>query len=241
MDKPALISLTFDDGLRCQLKSGVPILDKYDLPATFFLTANTWPIHKDGCSHPDWPKVEWNEDDVQFLRSMIQRGHEIGSHSVNHKNPDFPNLNFNLNFDPKDEAEKSKRLIESWLGGEIPSFCYPFCKKPHALKSAVTAAGYRQARAGHGGHSYYSAQDSLDWFDVDCRLISENENVDGWMRPGCWHILMFHGIGTINDGWRPISVPEFTRQMTELAKHRDSGVVEVVTFKEGADRLRRPK
>jgi hypothetical protein len=33
-------------------------------------------------------------------------------------------------------------------------------------------------------------------------------------------------------------VAEFARQMAELAKHRDSGAVEVVTFKDGADRLR---
>ena len=39
----------------------------------------------------------------------------------------------------------------------------------------------------------------------------------------------------------PITLEEFGTQMAELAKHRDSGAVEVVTFKDGADRLRRPK
>jgi Polysaccharide deacetylase len=31
---------TFDDGLRCQFEQAVPILDRYRLPATFFLVAN---------------------------------------------------------------------------------------------------------------------------------------------------------------------------------------------------------
>jgi hypothetical protein len=50
---------------------------------------------------------------------------------------------------------------------------------------------------------------------------------------------MFHGIG--DDGWSSIPEAEFARQMAELAKHRDSDDVDVVTFKDGADRLRQAK
>jgi peptidoglycan/xylan/chitin deacetylase (PgdA/CDA1 family) len=241
MDKPALVSLTFDDGLRCQFERAVPILDQYGFPATFFLTANTSPIHMDWHDHPDWRKTEWNEEDIQLLRSMVQRGHEIESHAVNHKVPDPKSPKFDPNFDPKFEAEESKRLIESWMGIKIPSFCYPFCGKPEALKSAIIAAGYKQARAGATGLSYYSPQESVDLFDVDCRQITANENVGGWIRPDRWHILMFHGIGDWQDGWEPITVDQFATQMAELAKYRDSGAVEVVTFKDGAERLRQPK
>ena len=43
------------------------------------------------------------------------------------------------------------------------------------------------------GSSYYDASDSgsLDRFNVDCRQISQNENVSEWLRPGCWHVLTF--------------------------------------------------
>ena len=67
----ALVSLTFDDGLRCQFEQAVPILDRYELPATFFLVANTDPIHTDGSTHPDWRKSDWNERDIQFFKGMI--------------------------------------------------------------------------------------------------------------------------------------------------------------------------
>lgn len=242
MDKPALVSLTFDDGLRCQFERAVPILDQYGFLATFFLIANTDPICTDGCEHPDWRKIDWNANDIQLLKSAAQRGHEIGSHSVWHKDPEPHSPKFRQDFDPTFEAEESKRLIEGWMGMEIPSFCYPFCKKPDPLKNAVIAAGYKQARSGADA-IYYPVQSRIDYFNVDCRLIGRygTENVDGWLQPDCWHVLMFHGIGTINDGWWPISVPEFTRQMAELAKHQDSGAVEVVTFKDGATRLRQPK
>jgi peptidoglycan/xylan/chitin deacetylase (PgdA/CDA1 family) len=231
MDKP-FVSLTFDDGLRNQIERAVPILDRYGLAGTFFLIANTYPVHE----RPTWRKSEWNSKDVEDLNNMVLRGHEIGSHSVNHKDPQS-----DPSFDPILEAEQSKQLIETWMGWtgkkQITSFCYPFCKKPDALKSAVKAAKYEQARAGSTGLSYYSPHELIDLFDVDCRQITPNENVGSWIQPKRWHVLMFHGIGDWQDGWAPISVDEFSRQMVELAKHRDSGAVDVVTFKEGADRF----
>jgi hypothetical protein len=228
--EPALVSLTFDDGLRCQFERAVPILDEHGLAATFFLVANTDPILKDGASHPEWRKTNWSEEDTQFLRSMVQRGHEVGAHSVSHRFPE-------LDDDPKGEAENSKRWIEARLDVEVPSYCYPGHHITPPIREAVIKAGYKQARLGFNAR-YYSPQDSVDWFEVDCRFIAENENVCGWVRPGCWHVLMFHGIGTLNDGFAPITVDQFTTQMAELAKQRDSGAVEVVTFKDAAERLR---
>lgn len=248
MDKLALISLTFDDGLLCQFEQAVPILDQYNLPATFFLVANTDPIHTDGCPHPDWRKTDWSEKDIQFFKSMSKRGHEFGAHSVHHRQP-F------LDADPKGEAEVSKQWIEDRLDVDVPSYCYPFTYITEPIKSAVISAGYKQARWG-ANRAYGPDQNPTDFFKVDCRHVARDnqsavligatshcvgtdgaEDVGGWLQPD-WYVLMFHGIGTINDGWWPISVSEFARQMAALAKYRDAGVAEVVTFKDGADRLR---
>lgn len=76
MDKPALITLTFDDGLRCQFQQAVPILNQYGFPATFFLVANAGPIHTDGYAERigfKWPKIAWNADDIRFLKAMVER------------------------------------------------------------------------------------------------------------------------------------------------------------------------
>jgi peptidoglycan/xylan/chitin deacetylase (PgdA/CDA1 family) len=233
MEEPALVSLTFDDGLRSQLERALPILDQYGLSATFFLVANTDPIHTDGCTHPDWRKTDWSEEDIQFLRGMVQRGHEIGAHSVHHRRPELDN-------DPKFEAEGSKQWIEDRLGEEVLSYCYPFYHLTQSIRNAVIGAGYRQARWG-AKQSYYTRQNSLDWFAVDCRQISRtNENVAGWIRSGCWHVLTFHGIGNEQDGWEPITEAEFARQMAKLAGYRESGLAEIVTFKDAADLLRQP-
>jgi peptidoglycan/xylan/chitin deacetylase (PgdA/CDA1 family) len=240
MTRPALVSLTFDDGLRCQFERAVPILDQYGFPATFFLAANTAPAHVDWCSHPCWRKITWCEGDIQLLRGLIQRGHEIGSHSVWHLMPEPGHLLFCPDFNPQFEVEESKRLIEGWMDEKISSFGYPFYRKPNSVKNAVIAAGYKQARAGPTGRSYaYSPQESIDLYDVDSHQISrQGESVGSWVRPNCWHVLTFHGIGGEQDGWEPITVAEFIRQMADLAKLRDSGTVEVVTFKDGAERFR---
>jgi peptidoglycan/xylan/chitin deacetylase (PgdA/CDA1 family) len=222
-----LVSLTFDDGLRCQFDRAVPILDHYGLPATFFLVANTDPMHTDGHPHPDWRKIDWSVDDIQLLKGMAQRGHEIGAHSMTHRRPE-------LDENPRHEAEGSKLWIESRLELEVPSYCYPFCHVTDAIKNAVVSAGYTQARSGASGLSYYSPKSVSDWFAIDCRMVTQNEDVCKWVQPSRWHILMFHGIGTWNDGWEPITAEQFAAQIVELARMRDDGIVEVVTFKEGA-------
>jgi peptidoglycan/xylan/chitin deacetylase (PgdA/CDA1 family) len=240
----ALISLTFDDGLRCHFERALPILNAHGLPATFFLVANSDRVLKDGLRHPRWKKTNWNKKDIQLFTSMIQQGHEIGSHSVHHRHP-F------LDGDPGYEAECSKKWIEDRLAIEVSSYCYPFCHFTEPIKSAVIKAGYKQARWG-ANEAYYPVEAVIDPFRIDCRLISKFsyervrdnfigkygvERVGDWLRPGCWHVLMFHGIGVIKDGWWPIPVAEFARQIEELAALRDGGAVEVVTFNEGARRF----
>lgn len=238
MDDLALVSLTFDDGFRCQFERALPILNSYGIPATFFLIANQDPTHDRWAGHiNDWWKIDWREDDIAMLKQLVQDRHEIGSHSVTHHPTKMP-------LQPDIEARESKRLIEGWVGTNVSSFCYPLYRSHAYLANAVTNAGYEQARGGgtppnYGPRaSYYTFPHNatLDRFNVDCRQISMNEDVSAWMQPGRWHVLTFHGIGGEKDGWEPITLAQFTTQMGELARHRDSDVVEVVTFKDGAER-----
>lgn len=230
--RKALISLTFDGGLLCQFERAVPVLDTHGLPATFFLGANSESIFEDPWAEAKgytWHKISWSPDDIRLLKSMAARGHEIASPTVKHERHPA---------DPAYEATESKCLIEGWIGVEVPSFCYPFYDTIGAFKEPVIAAGYRQARSGKQ-NSFYAVGDSLDRFAVDCRQIAQTgEAVSAWVSPGCWHVVTFHGIGTEQDGWEPVTEIEFSRLMEEQARLRDSGQVEVVTFNDGAERLR---
>jgi len=239
----SLISITFDDGFRSQFERALPILDSYGLKATFFLIANDLPTHDryTGLHDNDWWKIDWRADDIVMLKEVLEEGHEIGSHSVSH-HPDM------LPIQPEIEARESRRLIEDRLGIKISSFCYPFYWSHSCLANAVKDAGYEQARGGGvapryvPSASYYAISKvaSVDRFNVDCRQISpRGDNVRDWLRDGCWHVLTYHGIGGDQDGWEPITIEQFSSQMTELASHRDSGAVEIVTFKDGVSRVSR--
>ena len=239
MDNPAIVSLTFDDGFRCQFEKALPILSRHGFLATFFLIANQDANHDRWSGHiNDWWKIDWREDDIAMLRQLAKEGHEIGSHSVTHDPNKMP-------MQPDTEARESKRLIDDWLGTKVSSFCYPFYRSHAYLANAVKDAGYGQARGGgttpsyrpQASHYAINHNNALDRLNVDCREVSRNEKVSGWIRPGHWHVLTYHGIGNEKDGWMPITVDQFSTQMAELAKFRDSNAVEVVTFKSGAERV----
>ena len=97
MDKPALVSLTFDDGLRCQFERAVPILDQHGFQATFSwlltLTQSTQTV----TSTRTGERRIGVRRTSSLLKDLIQRGHEIGAHSVTHRRPELDN-------DPKLEA-----------------------------------------------------------------------------------------------------------------------------------------
>lgn len=237
MDCHAVVSLTFDDGLRCQFEQAVPILDKFGFLATFFLTANSEPVHEFwlGAKTAGWRKITWSESDITSLKRLDAAGHEIGSHSVSHHWA-------TMSSQPDKEAIESKSFIENSLGIKVCSFCYPYYRSHAFLANAVNKAGYEQARGGgtpplygpRASHYTVPHDTKLDRFNIDCRQVSKRESVTEWIRAGCWHVLTFHGIGSERDGWEAIPVQEFARLMAELAEHRDSGALEVVTFAEGA-------
>jgi peptidoglycan/xylan/chitin deacetylase (PgdA/CDA1 family) len=230
--EPSLLTITFDDGLRCQFESALPILTQYRLPATFFLIANSDPLHEGR-----WPKIDWGVIDQRNLKEMVVQGHEMGSHSVTHGQHPHREARSVLEEGSVGETKDSKLWIEDRLSVEVESYSYPYYYATDAIKSAVIGAGYKQARRGKQDFRY-SPKNHIDWFDVDCRELGGDKDVCGWLQPGLWHVLTFHGIGTDDDGWSPVPVDQFAKHAAELAELRDSGALEVLTFNDAAKRLR---
>ena len=67
-NKKAAVCLTFDDGLDCHLDKVIPLLDSFNIKATFFCTGNSASIHN---RIPEWRKI-------------VENGHELGNHSLFH-------------------------------------------------------------------------------------------------------------------------------------------------------------
>lgn len=105
-----VVALTFDDGPTQQVADILPLLEKYDAKATFFLIGN---------------EIEKNPEAAQMI---ARAGHQIGNHTYSHnrmvlKSPSFI----------KEEIEKTNTLIvKAGFAGEI-DFRPPNGKKLLAL------------------------------------------------------------------------------------------------------------
>ena len=130
--------ITFDDGFLSVFENALEILAAHSFQATLFLVANflgqenKWDIAKG-----DVP--ERLMDEVQ-VREWLAAGHEIGSHSMTHRN-----LRQVGPADAREETSASKKALEDRFGVEVRHFCYPFGSWNPYLRDLVAGAGYRTA------------------------------------------------------------------------------------------------
>lgn len=222
----SLVSLTFDDGLPCQLEHALPLLHTFHTPATFFL------IGADESEYGPLAKAAWREARAE--------GHEIGSHTVTHRKP------FSLNVgECVYEAQESKRYLEATIGGPVSTFCYPFTDAPAGLQGAVQGAGYMAARGGRGAREdkFLQPGDGANLFNVPCIHVGPSTigDADAWIcnavRRGAWLTLMLHGVGD-PAAWDNIAAVQFFGLLQKLHNARSAGL-QVVTFARGAELYRK--
>ncbi len=133
------VVITFDDGYLDNLENALPILEKYNLPATIYLTTDFCEqtarhpryIAQDKRLHLDWDEVqEMNEvNNVTF-----------GSHTLSH--PYLSRIDRNSS---DKEIRKSKDIIESKLNASVKHFCYPSGDYGDREIDSVKKSGYETA------------------------------------------------------------------------------------------------
>jgi peptidoglycan/xylan/chitin deacetylase (PgdA/CDA1 family) len=107
-----LFALTFDDGYLSQYQLAVPVLERFGVPATFFVMGTGW--QGDGVHQYMSPAQ---------IQELAGRGHEIGSHTVNH--PNLVSLRQRNLGAYLGEIVSSKTQLEELVDDEVTSFCYP--------------------------------------------------------------------------------------------------------------------
>lgn len=108
-DKP-MVALTFDDGFTNNLQFAAPILQRYRLPATFFIIAGKL----DGRD-----RRFMTADEARDLENMAQ--FTLGSHTLNHRSvAQIDDAGREL------EIGGSKTQLEMILNKPIDCFCYPY-------------------------------------------------------------------------------------------------------------------
>jgi peptidoglycan/xylan/chitin deacetylase (PgdA/CDA1 family) len=111
--KKMALSLTFDDARLSQVDKGIPLLDKYGVKATFYVSPGSMIKRSD----------KW--------RMAVLNGHEIGNHSLLH--PCSGNFTWSRDKALEDytlhmmmtELDSASRLIKEILGVHPVSFAYP--------------------------------------------------------------------------------------------------------------------
>jgi peptidoglycan/xylan/chitin deacetylase (PgdA/CDA1 family) len=138
-----LVVITFDDGYADNFTLAVPVLERHGFVATFFAVTDY--VGTQRIFPWDEPKLASLPDPSPFrvldwdqLRSMHERGFEIGSHPCSH-----PHELTALSADERwDELVRSKRDLEAKLGAPVVSFCYPRGSVDVEVMQAVEEAGY---------------------------------------------------------------------------------------------------
>ncbi len=182
--RPAVV-VTFDDGYRDNLAHALPVLRRYRIPATIFVTTDFCDQHRrhprygdgDGRLHLDWQEVR------ELARDPLIA---IGSHTLTH-----PYLPRTLESQAREEIIASRDRIARETGSPVDFFCYPsgdFGMREVALaneagySAAVTVApGVNGVGAGLYLLRRTEMTDNDSTFDLFAKLNGAYDGIHAWL------------------------------------------------------------
>ena len=122
--KPVI--LTFDDGYKDAFEIALPILEKYNFQATFYLIV-------DDINKPAY----LTKDEILELKND---GMHFGSHTLSH-----PDLTTISEQQAEQEIYGSKTMLEQLIGSKISDFCFPGGVSDEEIENIVINSGYSTA------------------------------------------------------------------------------------------------
>lgn len=198
-DKAGAVSYTFDDGLRNQYLIAAPIMEKMQIPGTFFIipgqvsaTLQEAEAKKPGA----WGGITWDE-----IRALAAKGFEIGNHGYSHKNLVTQVKGVE---ELENEIENSADIIRRETGAFPISFCYPYNSFNEQVGEIVERRHVvaRTFQQGIGARDT-TAENINQWI---AKLISQRK----------WGVAMIHGL---TDGFDPLRPDVFESHLTYAKKH----------------------
>lgn len=139
-DRPEAYEITFDDGNLSDHEIALPILQKFDLRARFFVLSGR--IGATGSL------------DKSHIRALSAAGMTIGSHGIDHVAwPTLPDAEL------QNELQGSRACLEDICGHAITEAGIPFGRYDARVLRALRSAGYHSAWSSDGGR--YRGSDYL--------------------------------------------------------------------------------
>lgn len=188
-NKASALSITFDDGCPSVFTRIVPILEENNLRGTFFIISGS--VEK----RNEWAK--WND--------LIDRGHEVGNHSLTHSYYLGTQLDESVLMN---EIDSSFRLLESKLVKPPFSFGHPF----HSTSPDADEIVFK-----HHFVSKISPPGFCNMVPLYDTEIFQNEFLEG-IQNHQWLVTTAHGI---DDCYAPITLTLFMEFIATINAHKD--------------------
>ncbi|NLD61351.1 polysaccharide deacetylase family protein [Candidatus Sumerlaeota bacterium] len=140
------VAICFDDGHRDNLTNALPILKKYQFPATVFVVAGKIgeALHFDYTPPEGDPVLSPDE-----IREMSENGISIQSHGMTHAR-----LVELTDAEVFREMKDSKEILESIINKKVDLFAYPYGNARPSFELLAKRAGYRAAFSTYRGRDH---------------------------------------------------------------------------------------
>ena len=142
------VSVTFDDGFASTFEHGMPVLERYRIPAAMFIVANRIGGNNDWMHRRGMPQRALM--DAEQIREMHAAHITIGSHTLTH--PKLPDC---APDEMAHEVADSKARLEDILSQPVLHFAYPYGLYNDTARAFVEQSGYLSAcstRSGFNNH-----------------------------------------------------------------------------------------
>ncbi len=201
-----LVSITDDDGFSDFYTNGLPVLQKYSLPATAYIISSY-------IGQPGYMSASQ-------IQGLYSAGVEIGSHSVDH--PDLTTLTA---AQQKTELKNSQTTLQKLIGTPVKDYAAPYGAFSDAVTTEATASyqTYRTTLPGYNAKNNFNA---MNLYVQNITNTTTAADMQGWLQEAAatntWLILVYHEISTTPDDATYNTLPSnFDAQMAAV---QNSGI-----------------
>lgn len=177
------ITLTFDDGYACHYETVCPLLEKYGMLATFYVTTSL-------LNQPGYLSTEQ-------VMQLAKNGHEIASHCVTHRA-----LTHLTPGEVEHELRDSKKILENLIGTPVLHFAPPFGAFPLHLRQIIKKY-YHSNRTILPGLNVKDSRSAFSLYAYVVLSTTSLAQLENWMNQAIienkWLILVYHHIDERED------------------------------------------